>query len=426
MKKIFKSSIFIAIFSFLTGTSLFADFSAFDFQGDLLSRPSRYFEIGTDSDETIANNAFGLKDVLQKNIVLDLTKLAKDLSSSGFTAGIHSKDRLFINLNLSSRFRFSIFTEVEENAYMNISKDLFEILGEGLSKNQSKTVDVEGYGDIYTNIGFSFQTLIKSYGVKITPVYFIPLLHIPKTTATGKITTSQSGAIRAEAESYVDIYTSVDMHDFMENEKKIDNLDLTAGNFLSNGGFDLSLEIERNWLNPLNAGLYARIPIFAGTLKHKMSTKVYAWAYETNALGYFDNTEDHDTDYGHTDFQYYDETYKVYRPLKLGLNATYMPFGDWFKIKPAFGFALRNPYTSGQRKFYLEYALDLRISLVKHIFNFNLGTAYQNQIFQQRFGFGLNFRVIEILAQASICGTSFTSSFTRKGYGGYVGLRIGF
>ncbi|MCR4822670.1 MAG: hypothetical protein K5873_07350 [Treponema sp.] len=421
MKKLIKSAVFICIFSALSLPALFAT----DFSGDLLSKPHRYFEIGVDAALQAGNSNFGLSDIFKKNIVLDLKQIADDTPDGGFSFALHDKEEVFANLNISSRFRFSLFTNVEVNSNLNVEKELFDILGTGLSRSTSKDIDVEGFADVFANIGLSFQTIIKNYGVKITPTYCVPLVYVPSTTATAKLKTASSGEIRAEAEADIDIYTAVSMHDFMENGKSYDNLHMNYGDILSNGGFDLSLEVERNWLDGFNAGLYTRIPIIAGRLDYKMSTRVWAYAYETNVLGYLNDTESHDSDYGHDDFTYSEDTIRIYRPFKLGLNATYMPFGQWFKIQPMIGFALREPYSSNI-SFYPEYALDLRLSLLWRIFNFNLGTAYQNKIFQQRFGFSLNLRALEITAQASLCGTSFVSSFTRKGYGAYVGVRMGF
>ena len=272
------------------------------------------------------------------------------------------------------------------------------MLADGLRVGESKTVDATGYADVFFNMGASFQTIINNYGVKITPTYFVPLVYVPKTKASASITTTENGLIKGEAEANVDIYTAVNMHDFMEDKKTIDNLDLNASRILSNGGFDLSLELERNWFHNFNAGLYTRIPVLPGKLNYKMSTRVWANFYEANVLGYLDNTESHTSDHGHDDFTYSEETHKAYRPLRLGLNATYMPFGNWLKIQP----------------------------LLWRIFNFNVGTAYQNQVFQHRAGFSLNFRAVEILAQASLCGTNLPASFKRDGYGAFVGVRMGF
>lgn len=421
MKKILFRSVFVSIFSILWLSFAGAELG----DGDLLSRPKRIFEFGIDSDTAFANSSFGLKDVLKKNIEIDLQKISKEMPDSGFMLAFQNKEKFFANLNVSSRFRFGFFTEVESSSRFNISKDLFKLLADGISLNDSKTVDVTGYADVFANIGASFQTIISGYGVKITPTYFIPIVYVPKTTATASLTTSESGLIKGEAEANVDIYTAVDMHDFMENGKHAEDIDFQLADILSNGGFDLSLEVERNWFHNFNAGLYTRLPVIPGRMKHKMSTRVWAYFYETNVLGYLDNTEEHEKDHGHDDFTYSSANYKVHRPMKLGLNATYMPFGSWFKIQPQLGFAVRNPYTS-DAIFYPEYALDLRFSFLRRIFNFNLGTAYQNQMFQQRFGFSLNFRMAELMAQASLCGTNLKASFSKDGYGVLVGVRMGF
>lgn len=420
MKKIFRKALLVSIFSAFSALSFATEFS-----GDLLSKPRRYFEIGVDAKVSAANSNFGLKDIFKKNIVIDLKQLAQDIPNDGFSFALHNTEKVFMNLNVNSRFRMSLFTELEASSKFTIAKDLFEIIGEGFAVGSTKNVDVTGYADVFANIGLSFQTLIKDYAVKITPVYCIPIVYVPKTTASSKITTDSSGAIRAEAEANLDIYTAINMHDFMEVGKSYDNLHLDYKNILSKGGFDLSFEIERNWLESLNAGLYTRIPVIPGTLDYKMSTRVWAYAYESNILGYLNDTESHGKDYGHDDFVYSEDKLKVYRPLRLGVNATYMPFGEWLKIQPQIGFALRNPYSSGM-VFYPEYALDLRLSLLWKIINFNVGTAYQNQIFQQRFGFSFDFRVLQIVAQASLCGTTLISSFKRDGYGAFVGVRLGF
>ncbi len=421
MNRLLKKLLAYSLFSVLAVTAL----SATTFSGDLLSKPHRIFQVGVDSKVMIANNLFGVEDILTKNVEVDLQKMADSLPNYGFAFSIYEHERVFVDLNISSRFRFSVFSDLESSGRLNVSKDLFDLLGSGISVGDTKTVDVEGFADVFYDMGFSFQTIIKGYGIKFTPSYYVPLVYVPKTKASAKVTTNKNGLIRTDAEANVEIYTAVSMHDFMEDEKTADNLNLNTADILSNGGFDFAIEVERNWLHGLNAGLYTRIPLTGGTLNYKMSSRFWAYAYETNTLGYLNKSEEHKADKGHDDFVYTEESYKAYRPLKFGLNATYMPFGDWFKIQPALGFAIRAPYTS-EALFYPEYALDLNFSVLKHIFNFNLSTAYQQQVFQHRFGFALNLRALEILAQISMCGTGFMSTFHTAGYGAFAGVRIGF
>lgn len=405
---------FIAL-SIFSISAIFAD----------LYKPHRIFEIGIDGDIAAANSSVALKDILTKNLVIDLPKISSEMPDDGFKFSLFNKENFFMNLNVSSRFRFGLFTSIEASSNMNISKDLFDLLGDGFSVGDSKTVDVKGQGDVFMSIGASFQTIIKNYGVKITPAYVVPLVYVPSTTASGTLKTDSSGLIKMEAEANLDIYTAIDMEKFMENGKNFSDLELNAANILSNGGFDLTLEVERNWLHGLNAGAYIRIPMIPGTLKYKMSTRVYASIYETNALGYIRGSEEHGKDYGHDDFSYSSANYKVFRPFKFGFNASYAPFGEWFKIQPLLGFGLRNPYSS-DIVFYPEYALDLIVCDPLQIVNFSVGTAYQEQIFIQRMRLGFNFRVLEIYTQIGLCGTNLKASFERNGYNASIGLRLGY
>ena len=128
MKKTLSTSLFSFIFSII---AISAGYSV-EFSGDLLSKPHRIFEIGFDSSANFANNTLGLNDVLTKNIEIDLQKMASDMPKSGFDIGLNDYEKAFVNLNISSRFRFSFFTELESSVNLNVSKDLFDILGSGI------------------------------------------------------------------------------------------------------------------------------------------------------------------------------------------------------------------------------------------------------------------------------------------------------
>ncbi|MBR1721666.1 MAG: hypothetical protein IJ727_04150 [Treponema sp.] len=407
----------------------------------MLSKPSRFFEIGADSNTSFANNTFGLKDILTKDVKIDFQKITDDMPDSGFKLGFYSKEKAFVNMNISSRFRFSFFTDIESSGMFNISKDFFDILGSGIDVGETKKIDITTYADVFLDLGFSFQTLVGGYGIKITPTYYVPLLYVPTTTATAKMSMNSDGEIKANASAQMDVYTAVNMENYIEDDADKDK-DINVEEILSNGGFDISLEIERNWLHGLNAGLYTRLPILPGKLNYKMSTLVYADFYEENLMTFVTdsdrekpkpksghvkpstyNPDNHDDE--EDGFEYSEDSYKAYRPFKFGLNATYMPWGQWLKIQPSLGFAVRNPYTS-DAIFYMEYALDFRLSMLARIFNVNFGTAYQNKIFQHRFGLAINLRALEIISQVSMCGTSFISTFHTTGYGALVGVRIGF
>ncbi|WP_407428984.1 hypothetical protein [Treponema sp.] len=409
MKKILSTLIFSAV-------SLPCVFAV-----DLISKPHRYVELGLDAQVAAANSYWAAGDVLKKDLVIDLQKIAKEMPDDGFSIGFYNREQAFLNVNAGSHFRLSFSGGIESTGNFNISKDLFELLASGLSVDSTKTVDVTGYADVFADMNFSFQTLVNDYAVKIMPTYYVPLVYVPKTTATASISTTSGGAVHGEASANVEIYTAANMHDFVEDN----NTNFNISEIMSNGGFDLTLEVERNVLGGLNIGGYGRIPIVPGKLNYKMSTRVYASFDETNVLGYLDESESHTTDHGHDDFTYSEATYKAYRPLKLGLSANWTPLGQWLKISPAVGFAMRDPYSSENRLTYFEYMLNIRLGIWKILF-FDLNSSYQNQIFQQQAGVTFNFRVIEIIAKASLASTNFVNSFDLSGAGAFVGFRIGF
>ena len=144
MKKTILKSIFLPV------VSLFALSSAFsaEFSGDLLSKPSRIFELGIDANAAYGNSNFKLNEILKKNLVFNLKSLAHDVPEDGFSLGVYNKEAVFINLNLNSRFRFGLFTNVETYGRFNVEKELFEVLGEGMSIG-SKSADIEGGAESY-------------------------------------------------------------------------------------------------------------------------------------------------------------------------------------------------------------------------------------------------------------------------------------
>lgn len=433
-----KKTIITSVFAFMLSSFTVLSLAATEFSGDLLSKPHRAFEIGINTNTSLSNNTFGLEDILVKEIKIDLQKMVSDMPDSGFDLALLNKEKVYIDLNASSRFRFSFFTDLESSMHFNISKDFFSILGSGISVDKEKNIDISLCADSFFDIGTSFQTIIKGYGVKITPTYFVPLFYVPNTSFKSSYLSKSNGEITFNAKADVDIYTAIDMEGYVDNGDKHSDFDI--GEVLSNGGFDFSFEIERNWLHGLNAGLYTRIPMVAGKLNYRMTTTAYASFHEENLMDFItdSNKKLEDVKSGHVKpstyndkheneeegYDFYQDSFKAYRPLKLGLNATYMPWGNWLKIQPSLGFAVRNPYTQ-YAKFYPEYSLDLNLSLLASFLGFQFGTAYQSQVYQHRFGMSLNIHAVELVAQVSMCGTSFISTFHTVGYGAFAGVRIG-
>lgn len=437
MKKIF------SIFLFLT-------FSFLNFAFADLYEPHRIFEVGSDTEALAANSHFKLKEIMVKDLVIDVQDWYDQMPDAGLSFAAHVQERAFMNINATSHFRLGFFAGVEANGFASLDKDFFGLLAEGLDLDEDKTFELNYYADAFADAGFSFQTLIRGFGVKISPAIYVPLVYTRPTKAKAHLVTSSSGKISVEASAPVEIFTAVDMKgtfdDDDDDEEDDDDFELTgsddedsdddsgekwydeleAAELLKNAGFDLSFEVERNFFHGFNASVFGRIPILPGKLKHKMTTNLNAYFYETNALGIIEDEdlEAHDWDYNTDDLEYSDANEKVFRPMKLGLQASYRPFGKWITLRPRFDLVMRDPYSSDW-KIFPEYDLTAEFSLFD-IFALSIGSGYDYRIFSQHLGIMMNFRAVEILAKVSLASTDFVNSFKYAGAGGFVGVRIGF
>lgn len=425
MKKIFCILLFL-IFSFLNFA--FAD----------LYEPHRIFEVGSDTEALVANSHFKLKEIMVKDLVIDVQDWYNQMPDAGLSFALHTQERAFMNINATSHFRLGFFAGVEANGFSSLDKDFFKLLSEGLDLDEDETFELNYYADAFADAGFSFQTLIRGFGVKISPAIYVPLVYTRPTKAKAHLETSSSGKISVEASAPVEIFTAVDMKgtfdgddddddeeddgDSSSGEKWYDELE--AAELLKNAGFDLSFEVERNFFHGFNASVFGRIPILPGKMKHKMTTNLNAYFYETNAFGALEDLEAHDWDYNTDDLEYSDANEKVFRPMKLGLQASYRPFGKWITLRPRFDLVMRDPYSSDW-KIFPEYDLTAEFSLFD-VFGISIGSGYDYRIFSQHLGIMLNFRAVEILAKVSLASTDFVNSFKYAGAGGFVGVRIGF
>lgn len=426
MKKIVFGVLFL-IFSFLNFA--FAD----------LYEPHRIFEVGSDTEALAANSHFKLKEIMVKDLVIDVQDWYDQMPDAGLSFATHVQERAFMNINATSHFRLGFFAGVEANGFASLDKDFFKLLAEGLDLDEDETFELNYYAAAFADAGFSFQTLIRGFGVKISPAIYVPLVYMRPAKAKAHLETSSSGKISVEASAPVEIFTAVDMKGTFDDEDEDEEDEdpesdsgekwydeLEAAELLKNAGFDLSFEVERNFFHGFNASVFGRIPILPGKLKHKMSTNLNAYFYETNVLGFIEDEEleAHDWDCNTDDLRCSDANEKVFRPMKLGLQASYRPFGKWITLRPRFDLVMRDPYSSDW-KIFPEYDLTAEFSLFD-IFALSIGSGYDYRIFSQHLGIMMNFRSVEILAKVSLASTDFVNSFKYAGAGGFVGVRIGF
>ncbi len=382
--------------------------------------PNRYVEFGVEASAGASNNLYGASDILKETITIDLKKIASDLGRNGFVLDAFADTNAFFNLNLGPKFRLGLFANVSGSAFVGVGKEFFDLLADGWDFGEKKEFTATAYGDLFVNLGASFHTTIfEKYGITVTPAYVVPIAYADDASAKVDFFTDESGTIQASAEASFALHTAFDLEDFSV-ESAIDRISSVA----AKGGFDLGFAVERPTIKSLDVGIYGRIPIIPGRLDYKMTRTMTAYFTEDNLIQRITDGEDFDYEYDEGEAEYSKSTKYVFRPLRLGVEAAWHPFGNWCVFRPKLGLAVRHPY-SRNAIFYPEYALDANVTLFK-ILGFQFGTAYEDRIFVQRVGIMLNARIFQIDVKALFRSEDFINSFRLAGAGAYVGLRVGF
>lgn len=415
---------------FLTATSCFAELYPF----------TRFFEVGTDVTVDVDQNAVTVPEVFTKDVVIDLTALADSMGDDGMIINANGDADLFINTNFGSKFGMGLFFDVDASARIGLSKDLFTFLGHGNELDTPIVTAVSASLEAYAEVGTTIKMKFGKFGVKVTPSYFLPLVYMPQPTASVTVTTATDGTMTAVGDAFFSIYSLIGLSSvFDENFQFMgfDSLVSAASNtdslfsMLSNGGVDLNATVEYPLFRSLDVGVYTRVPIVAGKLNYVTSgNATYSATVNPILTSYAGGDAVSFTSEGPTfsGVSYGEETYSVNRPLRLGIEGAWRPFGKWCTFRPLVGFAARNPFGedfSWSTSVYPEYSLaaDMRFF---YVLGLNLATEYKEQVFLQSFGLTLNFRVFEVDLKVASSSASFVRSWQISGAKAVVGLRVGF
>jgi len=398
-----------------------------------LHRPNRIVELGVETEAGVSNNYFSASDFLVKDVVIDLTKIAKEMPDSGFNMEFSVKENNFFNMNFSEYFRLGFSVGAEGYGNVNIGKEIFDFIGKGYSAGSSVSTTLDTYADLYATTSISIRTKIAGFGISLKPTYYVPVLYVPTTKANVKWGSEESGKITANASADYNVYSAVNLKEVLEKNDEDENSedsdydvleDLQGA--LNNGGLDISFEIERRiFTRKLEAGVFGRIPITPGKLKYSMSRTITA-TFATPENGYLDvlNDEEVESDFDSGESIYGECSKKFYRPLRLGVEAAYRPFGDWFTLSPMFAIVARSPYSSDVEIF-PEYSLAANMKLF-NLLGLTLTTSYLNQAFINQVSFMFNFRILELDTGVGLRSGSFANSFALSGLSAYAAVKIGF
>lgn len=385
---------------------------------ELNESPRRKIEFSLEGQAAVSNNYFTTGEFLVKNVVVNLRKIADNMPSSGWSLDAAVDAKTAVNINLSEKNRFSFFMDVDGTGSGNIEKELFELIGYG--NDLDKTYDITGkaFADVFWETGFSWR---RKFGDKLaitfTPAVYSPLVFMKASDTSVTIRANSAGSMTAEADAKLNIYSAFP-HDISSGDNYFSYLANAAG-------FDMSVSGEYPLYDRLDVGGYIHIPVIPGRTKYLSTSTAYANYVVNNVLSDIRKNNDlltHDS--GTKDWEYSEETKNINRPLRIGAQAAYRPFGSWLTLSPMLGYECRYPFMS-EAVSSVEYNLAASV-LFKNILGAHLSTGLINQVFIQEFGTMLNMRVFELDTSFSLQGRSFVNCFRGSGFGAKIGLKFGF
>ena len=100
-----------------------------------LASPHRVYEFGLNVQAGVSNNYFRPDQILKEEIKIDLKKMAESFDDEGFVVDMEAGLDSYFKIDYSKNCRLKFFMGLDGAAYGNISRELFEMLGKGISAN---------------------------------------------------------------------------------------------------------------------------------------------------------------------------------------------------------------------------------------------------------------------------------------------------
>ncbi len=416
--------------------------------------PHRYVDFGWNVSVGANENLIGAKDLFVKDLVIDLPKICDELGDEGAVFNVNQNFNFCVDVNINGCGGGLMIGESVSTSF-SIGKDLFRFLAYGNygDTNSTTTIDSQVLVEAYTDISVPVHLRFGKLRITATPSYYIPIVYLPNTKYAVSIITRDDGSVTAEANASLNFYSVLDLANCVSTDESgntrfdssklpIEDLKSDPMGILSDSaGFDLKARAEYALFDNLDVGGYVNVPIYPGSLKHRLSTDMKFSVDVDPILDYYtsgkqneegqnpwhmnpENMEDIFTGFK-TDSS---EKFYINRPFRAGIEAAFRPFGNnWLFIHPKVGLAMRNPFGKdfSVASIYPEYSLELQASLFD-VLGLNLCTQYTDKVFMHSLGIFANMRIMELKLQLGVGSGSFLKSFDLSGAKVSLGFSFGF
>ena len=233
----------------------------------------RFFEIKLDVPVNISNNLFGITDLLQKQVVIDLAEIADNLPENGASLKADVAPSLSIGIDIPKGLILGLDIGADAAASVGLSKDIFDLIGNG---NQGKSSNftqktTNTYFDLFAHTSITGGWNTKNSKIKVTGSLFWALAHFDASDTYVKFY-SQDNKSGIEANLDARLYSPVDY------SKDVSDVQAILSSMKNNGGFDIAAEYQRDLFRFLTVGGKVQIPLKPSTLDMcSMVTKDYAY-----------------------------------------------------------------------------------------------------------------------------------------------------
>ena len=388
----------------------------------------RFFEFKIDSPLFLTNNSFKTLDYFKEEAVFDLTQIAKDMPENGFE--LIAKYNPSLELSFNAGIAMSVMLGFDLYSKINLSRDIFDFLGNGSEDSIDIKEEVNGFLDLFAYVDASFGWDTDKFKLKLRASTFKSVVHITTEGSTITAFNDEDCNFGYKLEGRGKIYSLIPL------SKDVFSLDFLqdVNNYLpalfgfEGFGLDAGLEIGFDFGRYFHCDALVSIPIIPSRI-HNMIPATCDSEYTTN-LSTFLSKDDEDNNKAPT-FTYelgecQEEDYYINRPLKVYVDAVFSPHNGIMDYKAGLGFTLLHPFTENPEElsFYFDYYIGTSFG-AWNFFRITLSSERTDQIYIHKLQTDIDIRLLKVGVGVSTSSSDFVSSFKCAGLGVFMNFAIG-
>lgn len=380
---------------------------------------TRYFETKVDVPFNFSNNTLGLFDIFQKELVIDLSKIANEMPKNGLTSILNASPNYGFTLNINDYFILSPKIGLDIYGSANISKSFFDFVGNGNQLGEKMDFSASANADVYASASVLIGMKVRKLRIGVSPQVFIPLYTAAADNVNLTVENSQNGDVKIHGNGDIVLYTNLygldaNVEDYSEQlSKLIDSL-------YSSMGFDLAGYFGWDFSKSLSLDFNYQVPIRYGLYRFKSNYNMnFNFETSVSELANGNIIKDYKTETASENVNF-----KIYRPMKFNIAIKYAPFDSLLTLNIKGGVGVYHPFMN-DFVVYPEYFAGIKVSCIGLI-SAQFSTEYIDRIFSHTLSTSLNLRLVQVDVGFSLSSSDFLSTFKATGVGGFVSVAVGF